>query len=524
MRFTLAPTETVNTWYLRIPRVNPIQVTLFTRDMQGVWQAQAAGNLIAPAKWPLRTRAPTFELKTSTSAQQTFFIKFENSSVMAEQPQMLSAIEYITGAYGVGAMLGMLAGMFTLLVAGAVVAFLLSRNAVFLSLATFVLAMLVSQLVLLGYAGWQLWPDSQYLNQNMPWATSFIALAAGAWLVAKASYAQDTHPWLYQMLKSCALITALLGIAVAIEPSLLTRGAKNLWAALIVVAGMGALGWLTWRGNRFNGWLLLGMMPIGLSALNRVMYNLGWLVHVEVAQMTGMLGAATGLMVLFLALIWRSRTSLLTGRRTQALADYDAQTGLLVADNAKTRLPRLLMRGSRLRSGSGVLLVRWTDAQRYASLVNSAQRSQILLEIGNLMRSAVRDIDSAIRLDDDHFLLLIEGPISRDALTAVTSKIMAAALRGTDPNHSGSASHAVNLHIAIWQEHGGTTSASNVMALLKRRLNSMGQHTQRRVQFIDSTAKDEPLASQRGRDRLKQEVLDKIKEIEGEPTEFDSPP
>jgi two-component system, sensor histidine kinase LadS len=521
MRFTFLPTDTVNTWYLRIPRINPVQVTLFTLDVQGVWQPQAAGNTIAPAKWPLRTRAPTFELKTSTTAQQTHFIKFENSSVMAEHLQMLSAIEYATGAYGVGAMLGMLVGMFSLLAAGAMAAYGLSKNTVFLWLATFVVAMLINQLVLLGFAGWQLWPGSQQLNQNMPWATSFIALASGSWLLAKASYAQDTHPWAYRLLKITAILTLVLGVASAVDQEVVPRHVKNVWAGAMVVMGQGVLGFLTWRGNRFNGWLVLGALPIGLSALNRIAYNFGWLVHVEVAQMMGMLGAATGLMVFFSALVWRSRASLLSGRRTRALADYDAETGLLVAEKAKIRLPRLLMRGSRLRSGSGVLLLRWTDAPRYAGLVNTAQRSQILMQIGALMRSAARDIDSAIRLDEDHFLMLIEGPISRDALTAVTSQIMAAALRGADASHASGASNAVNLHIAIWQDHMSTTSASNVMALLKRRLNSMGQHTQRRVQFIDGTAGDDPAGSQQERDRRKQEVLDKIREIEGEPTQVD---
>lgn len=114
MRFTLAPTATVNTWFLRVPRVNPVKITLFSRAAEGAWQAQSAGNLVAPAQWPLRTRTPTFELKTSITQAQTYFICLENQSVMAELPQMLSAIEYITAAYGVGAMVGVLIGVFSL--------------------------------------------------------------------------------------------------------------------------------------------------------------------------------------------------------------------------------------------------------------------------------------------------------------------------------------------------------------------------------------------------------------------------
>jgi two-component system, sensor histidine kinase LadS len=521
MRFTLAPTTVVETWYLRFPRVNLVKATLFTPDTQGAWQPQVAGNAVAPAQWPLRTRAPTFELKTSTTAQSTFYICFENQSVMSERLQMLSTVQYITGAYSVGAVLGVMVGTFSLLAFVCVAAYALARNTVFLWLAAFVVVMLFTQLVLLGFAGWQFWPGSQHLNQNMPWAASLLALASGTWLVARASYAQDTHPRVYQLLGGIALASLLIAAVTVVDLNAVPRNAKNIWAGSVVVLVMGAMAWLTLRGNQFNGVLLLGVMPIGLAALNRVAYNVGWLAHVEVAQMFGMFGSVFGLLLLFSALVWRSRAQLQSNKRSQIFSDYDAETGLLVAEKAKTRLPRLLLRGSRLKLGSGVMLLRWVDAPRYAGLAASAARGQILQQLGNLMRAASRDIDSLIRHDENHFLMLLEGPISRDALSATASQIMAAALRGAEPAQTAGAAHTVNLHIAIWHETMSTTSANNVMALLTRRLNTMGKTTQRRVQFTDSNAGDEVADSNSERNRRKQELLDKIREIEGEPTQKD---
>ncbi len=134
------------------------------------------------------------------------------------------------------------------------------------------------------------------------------------------------------------------------------------------------------------------------------------------------------------------------------------------------------------------------------------------------MRAATRDIDSLIRHDENHFLSLLEGPISRDAMAAAASQIMAAALRGTNPKQPAGASLAVNLHIAMWHETMGSTSANNVMALLNRRLNSMSDTTQRRVQFVDTTAGDLLPRSNNERRRQKQEVLDKIRKVEVEAT------
>ena len=520
MRFTLAPTATVDTWYLRIPRVNPVQITLFTLDARGAWLGQSAGNLVAPAQWPLRTRVPTFEIKTSTTKAQAYFVRFENQSIMAERLQMLSSVEYITGAFGLGAMIGVLGGIFILLAALSVAAYGLARNTVFLWLAVFAALILFNQLVLLGFAGWQMWPDSQHLNRNMPWSTSFLALASGTWLMAKASYAQDTHPRLHQLLAVAATLSLVAAAGAAVAVDFMPRSVKNVWTGLVVVLVLGTTAWLTLRGNRSNGWLLLGLAPIALAALNRVVYNLGWLAHVEAAQIVGMFLSATGLLLLFLALVWRSRAQLLSGRRAQVFSDYDPETGLLLAEKAQTRLPRLLLRGSRLASGSGVMLLRWVDDAAYATLLSRGQRDQILQQIGKLMRGAARDIDSLIRHDENHFLILVEGPVSRDALADMASRIMAAALRGTDPGQAAGTSPAVNLHIALWHATMGNTSANNVMALLKRRLNTMEKATPRRVQFIDSTAGEPSGSSAAERKRRKRALLDKITQVEGDTSEL----
>ena len=522
MRFTLAPTQTVDVWYLRLPKVTLNKISLFTRDAQGAWQIQNAGQYAAPATWPLRTRVPTFELKTSVTEPLTYFLCFENSTSIAERPQLLSAMEYITGAYAIGAMIGVLGGMFSLIAALCLAAYAVARNTHFLWLCSFVVLLLFNQLTLLGFTGWQLWPNSQHLNQVMPWAVSLTTLASGAWFVARTSYANNTHPGIYRLLGGMAIVSLILASATSIDVDLIDRYLRNAWSALMVTSVLGSLVWLVIRGNRFNTMLLLGLLPIGLAALSRVAYNLGWLAHVEFAQVVAIVSSAFGLVILFSALAWHSRSALLSGGRAQALADYDPETGLLLAHKAKTRLPRLLLRGSRTKLGSGVMMIRWVDSESYSTIGTGSQRSQILRKTGELLRGAARDIDSVIRQDENHFLILLEGPISRDALATVASQIMAASLRASDPKLKAAAVPAINLHIAMWQETLGTTSASNVMALLNRRLNMMRQSPQRRIQFIDSSVVSDFSESKGSKSRRQKQVLDKIKEIEGEPTQIDS--
>lgn len=59
-----------------------------------------------------------------------------------------------------------------------------------------------------------------------------------------------------------------------------------------------------------------------------------------------------------------------------------------------------------------------------------------------------RDIDTAAHLADGHFMILVEGPVSRRTLTSLSTQILTACIRCSDkfglPN-------TFNFHIAIWQ-------------------------------------------------------------------------
>jgi hypothetical protein len=141
----------------------------------------------------------------------------------------------------------------------------------------------------------------------MPWAFAFVVLANATWFVARASYAQDTHPWIYRLLGGIALVCLAAGTVTAVDIQAVPRSVKNVTASAVVVVVTGAMVWLTLRGNRFNGWQLLGTVPIGFAALHRIAYNVGWLQHVELAQLMGMLSSALGLLMLLASLVWRSR-------------------------------------------------------------------------------------------------------------------------------------------------------------------------------------------------------------------------
>jgi GGDEF domain-containing protein len=510
-RFALPATETPQSWFLRIPRQSIGKVSLYSRDAAGNWQVQSAGDAIAPSQWALRTRDPSFELQTRSAGTQPYYLRFEHRGPIAERPMLLSPVEYINGASRVGIVIGLMLGMFSLLAILCMAAFAMARNTVFLWFGAFVVTLMFTQLVLIGYGSWRLWPHSVHLNQVMGWVSTALTMAAGAWFCAKASYAKGSHPWIHRLLVAVAIASLLMACLGAIDRDLVARDLRILWVGAATTLIIASLVWMSLRGHRWNLLLLAGAAPIGVAALARLVYNAGWLQHPESAQAAGVLTAQLGLLWIFLALAWRSRAALLSKERGAALASYDPATGLMLPGIAQGRLPRMLLRANRQKSACGVLMLRWLNhGQTQGILNNERRRNAVLSLLGEILRRAARDVDTLVRYDEDHFMMLVEGPISRGALSEASTQILAACIRAAEKQGN---SNAFNLHIAIWHDSPGALTAPQVIEILKTRLHQMSAGTRRPVQFVDAASEPVTYPGD-GAVQRKDDLLAKIDAIE----------
>lgn len=336
--------------------------------------------------------------------------------------------------------------MFGLLTVLSIGAYAITRNTVFLWFGAFVVALMFTQATLIGYGGWRIWPNSVHLNQVMGWVTSCLALATGTWFAAQASYARDSHVWIYRLLRTLALGSLLLALLAAVNIKVSSRELNNLWVASVTVLVIGSLAWMAVRGQIWNALLLVGLVPIGLATMARLAYSQGWVSQVEFAQTAGVFSAVLGLLWLMLALVWRSRTALLDAERANALNDYDAATGLTQERVARIRLPQLLLRANRLKLGCGVILLRWVNYTQLMAELAPEQRADMMRQVGQILRKVVRDIDTTARFGDSHFMILVEGPISRQALSSLATQILTACIRMSEKINIPD---AFKFHIAI---------------------------------------------------------------------------
>ncbi|MEO8022878.1 7TM diverse intracellular signaling domain-containing protein [Polaromonas sp.] len=507
--FSLPATETLQTWFIRLPGQVIFRASLYSRGPQGGWLVQSAGEALAPADWSLRTRVPSFELQTHSDRMQTYYLRFENNRPVTGRPMLLTPIEYVDGASRVGVVIGLMWGMFSVLAALSLAAFAITRNRVFLWFGAVVVALMFTQLVLIGYGGWRIWPGSAHLNQVMAWVSSALSMAAGAWFCAHASYARSGHPRVYRLLVAITAGSLLMAGLMAIDRTFIPRDLRNLWLALAILSILGSLVWMSLRGQAWNLLLLLGIAPIALAALARLSYNAGWVMNIEAAQAAGVLSAMVGLLWIFFVLAWRSRAALFSTHRGAALATYDPASGLMLPRVIDSRLGQMLLRARRRHTECGIVMLRWLDQLPSPDELSDQKRSTALSRIGEILRRAARDMDTVVRYEENLFLMLIEGPVNREAVSEVSTKVLADCIRLSnkldEPN-------AFNLHIAIWHGTPGAQTGQQIIDSLQRRLRRMASGPKLYVQFVDAADERVSLPAENGMRR--EDLVAKINAIE----------
>jgi two-component system, sensor histidine kinase LadS len=516
LRFALPATATAQTWYLRIPRMQLEQATLYFQNEQRGWMTLTAGENIAISRWPVPTRLPSFQLTTRADQAQTLYLKLEHRTPILERPELITPNEYINGASLVGGIVGLMFGLFGLLTAMGIVSMRMNRNLHFAWFSVMVFSLLVTQLVLIGFAGQRMWPHSIYLNKVMGVVAPLWTLAASAWFVIKVSYAKDAFARIYVI--SLVLIALLLAgsIAFAVMQNNMPRNALAALAALAMLWNLGALIWMAWRSQPWLWLMVGGFAPLTLSMLARLSYNFGWIAHVEAAQFFSVITGCIGMMVVYVGLILRSKESLAALEREAALKHTDMSTGLTSADLVMTRLPMVLARSARFEEPCGVIMLRWLDYKKHVEPMSSAQRGAVLSHLGARLRRLARNIDTVGRMDDEHFVYLVESPVSRAMLTALSTKIITTCLRPAHPLKDGG---VYNVHVAVWTPADKGISAKEVMESLRTRLNQMGYGTPRKMQFVDSPLSSRPGDSAAEVDlvKRKEDIVAKINAIEADP-------
>ncbi len=512
LRLQLPVQSRPQSWMLRIPRLNLEKATLFqgTPGNPAEWQQQSAGTDVPNSSWPVRARDPIFEISTRSDQTQVFFIRLQNAKPITENIQLIHSADFGNGANFAGTLNGLIIGVFTMLTLICLISWRINSNSHFGWLALVSFSVLLTQLTVSGYMLVRVWPSSVYLAKTAGWVMPLLSLAALTRFALSVSYARDLSKPIFYVLWSLIALCGMASLGILAMPADFPREPLNAAYAIGVLIVLGSLAWIAWRSQRWLWSIVASLLPVILSVLARLAYNKGWVAHMEIALLAGVVTAGLGLIGIYATLIGHQRQRAALTHNEDALETTDAATGLFNERIARARLPQIILRSKRAGHACGAILVRWVGAEPLMANVSIIERGRIFAHLGNRLNRLARDIDTVARFGDDQFLFLVEAPVSQEQLTALASKILTTCMR---PSPALPENKGFDLHLAVWLSSDMPTDAHGAFELLKTRINQMREGTQRRVQFINTPLSTAPVLDQSDPEHAKK-LLEKINALE----------
>lgn len=450
-------------WHLQLALPALDSATLYHRNASGLWMMQQAGDTLPMRLWPQAGRYPVFALSGHLPLTRYYLkivhrrVPFNTPIQLLSQPEMTEQHEkdqFLLGAY-----FGLLALVTTLAALNAVI----YRDRAFSSYALYLILLGGTVASSSGIGALYFWRDYPELSNAslffLPLAVSAAALSFVRIVLRPRQFA----PWLDRSLLALASLLLLVGAYDVIWPSLNGFAITNGLVLCSVLAFVVATLMSARQRNPYVRWLGLGFAPMVVVALLMMARNLEWL-QLDIGTDAALMLASTwAVPVLFFGLNRRLAQRRESEVRARALMQFDALTGLARDRVLSVRLQGALLRARRTQQSFGLLVV---DVSNVAALRREFGRSaaeQALVLAATRLQSVVRDVDTAARLGEQEFAVLIEAPCAAADLTQLATRLLAQSLRPSELLPPGA---TLKLHISMTTAPQGDLNETELLGHL----------------------------------------------------------
>lgn len=439
IRFDAWAQDTSTHWELEMARAGTDRISLFHRRADGSWREQHAGDRIAVADWASPDRYPVFSLDTRTDAPVTYWLRIEHARVPysgelfihshSHLRQQRMTQQFLLGAYF---------GMALLLGAVAVVNGLVFRDRSFLAYAGYISLLGLSLAASLGVGGHLLWPGSPRWNALAEFVLLPMVAAAAILFVRHVAQPRRIGRTLDRLALTLATLLLALTVWDTFEPTQGSFQALTILASMTMIA-IYAMLWMAWRtGDRWVRWIALGILPVLLAGALPVLRNFSLISSGFLTQYAMVIAAALEAPLLLYGLLQRSKLQHEAQARAKALDLTEPLTGLRNRHHFMQRLHDSLVRAQRYQHQSALLMIALDNHAHFQEAHGREVADRALVLTGSLLRSVARDVDTAARVNDNHFALLMEGPVRGPQAVAAATSIVAGGLRPSDELPVGS--------------------------------------------------------------------------------------
>lgn len=430
IRFSAWGRDIQSDWELELARSATDSVTLYHRGSEGTWVEQRAGDVVPVAQWPSPDRYPVFALDSHDVSPVQYWLRIQHARVPfsgelvihshSQLRQERMTQQFLLGAYF---------GMALLLIGVAVVNGVVFRDGSFGAYAVYISLLALSQAASLGIGGQYLWPDSVFINSRAEFVLLPMVAVAGLLFVRHVVQPRRIGRQLDRA--SIAMSAIWLGLTLwdQLQPSGWSFQAITL-AGAITMGLIFAMLWRAWRtGDRWVRWVAFGVLPVLVAGTLPVFRNFGLLSSGFLSQYGLVIAAAIEAPALIFGLLQRSSMQHEAQARARALKLTEPLTGLTNRHNGLLRLHDSLVRAQRYNHHLALLLIELDNHARFEQEHGREVADRALVLTASLLRSLARDVDTAARVDDSSFALLMEGPVRGAQAVAAATSIVAGGLR-----------------------------------------------------------------------------------------------
>ncbi|MGB4115843.1 MAG: 7TM diverse intracellular signaling domain-containing protein [Polaromonas sp.] len=428
IRFTVPPAPDAERWYLEVPYPSINRATLYTFDSAGQWGEQKSGDLVAVSSWPVPHRHPLLPIAVSAETPSSYLLRLENGHSFGTQLRFLSESHLNHSEQRMSLILGIFFGLVGLAAVVSALSALSLRDPAYGFYAASVTLMGLTQASSTGIAGLHLWPNLPGWNDVSTSVLPTLELTATLMFVSAAVSLPERSARLHRLFIGIAVLGLVTAVAVALVPIDVRMRVLMSYVFLPQLLALSALVWAWQRGDRFAPWLILGFAPVAIAAACISARNLGWLPVSFLTKHASQIGAAIELPILMVILMLRSQQHRENKRRILGLDRVDPATGLINGHVFAERLIRMMARSERLRQQSAVMLIDIVNSEQIERDFGRKTAEELPLRVAERLLSTAREIDSAARLSERRFGMLVEGPFDAEDAGALGPRIVARCL------------------------------------------------------------------------------------------------
>lgn len=469
-------------WVLEFPLPLLDKVTVFQQTRSGDWTSQTAGDTVAVANWPEPGRYAQFHLDLPGDGVHDVYVRIAHVTAANIPVSVISGqvrshrlqVEYMIIGIVFGALL-------LLIVAGAAQCWLY-RDIAYGLYAVYASIMALVVATTSGMAGHLLWSESAAWNNVAQGFLGILGGSAALLVLRKLCDITGRRRWFDHAVSAASWAGPFLALAyIGMERQ---WGVRLIGAYLIIVVILGlCTAIMAWRRKDVVGvWVLAGFAPLALATLLLVARIFGWWPTSWLSQYAVMLSLAIQVPMLLVALNIRSRERHAVEEREQAMASHDALTGLLAAHLFQDRLAQMVSRAARHQEQAAVVYVELVNYAYIKRSYGVAVAEQSLLRSVIKLRRILRDVDTVGRVDEARFGLILEGVSSREPVTQLAARLIAAGLmplKGLKPEV------ILQFHVAGVLLKERLMDGPDLSLALGELLSGMPPRSRRPIRFLD---------------------------------------